>query len=95
MYHNNETNHHTKDRPIYIDTKRKMNQDTTQPSPQLHSREVNHTMQWASRNQQHSSLYLSHYPAQTYQNYQTQPSPYYQSYYYATPTILNLRQLHK
>jgi hypothetical protein len=84
MYHGNETDHHTKDCPIYIDTKRKMNQDTTQPSPQLHSREVNHSMQWAPRNQQHSSLYPSHYPAQTYQNSQTQPSAYYQSYHYAT-----------
>jgi hypothetical protein len=44
MYHGNETDHRTKDCPIYIDTNRKMNQDTTQPLPQLHSREVNHTM---------------------------------------------------
>jgi hypothetical protein len=86
MYHDNETDHHTKDRPIYyIDTKHKMNQDTTQPLPQLHNKEVNHTMQWAPRNPQHSSLYPSHYPAQTYQNSQTQPSAFYQSYYYATP----------
>jgi hypothetical protein len=68
MYHGNKTDHRTKDYSIYIDTKRKMNQDTTQPSPELHSREVNHTTQWAPRNQQHSSLYPSHYPAQTYQN---------------------------
>jgi hypothetical protein len=44
MYHRNETDHRTKDCPIYIDTKRKMNQGITQPSPQLQSREVNHTM---------------------------------------------------
>jgi hypothetical protein len=43
MYHDNETDHRTKDCPIYIDIKRKMNQDTIQSSPQLHSREVNHT----------------------------------------------------
>jgi hypothetical protein len=85
MYHGNKTNHRIKVCPIYIDTKPKMNQDTTQPSPQLHSREVNHTMQWAPHNQQHSSLYPSHYPAQTYQNSQTQPSAYYQSYHYAIP----------
>jgi hypothetical protein len=71
MYHDNETDYRTKDFPIYIDTKRKMNQDTTQPSPQLHSKEVNHTMQCAPRNQQHSSLYHLHYPAQAYQNSQT------------------------
>jgi hypothetical protein len=45
IYHGNEINHHTKDCPIYIDTKRKMNQDTTQPSSQLQSREVSHTIQ--------------------------------------------------
>jgi hypothetical protein len=88
MYHGNEIDHRTKDCPIYIDTKHKMNQDTTQPSPQLHSREVNHTMQWAPCNQQHSSWYPSHYPAQTFQNSQTQPSAYYQSHHYTTPNHL-------
>jgi hypothetical protein len=85
MYHGNKIDHRIKDCSIYINTTRKMNQDTTQPLPQLHSREVNHTMQWAPRNQQHSSLYPSHYLAQTYQNFKTQPSTYYQSYHYATP----------
>jgi hypothetical protein len=50
MYHGNETDNYTKDCPIYIDTKWKMNQGTTQPSPQLQYREVNHTMQWALHN---------------------------------------------
>jgi hypothetical protein len=50
MYHGNEIDHKTKDCPIYIDTKRKMNQDTTQPPPQLQLREVSHTMQWALHN---------------------------------------------
>jgi hypothetical protein len=62
MYHDNETNHRT---PIYIDTKWKMDQESTQPSPQLHSKEVNHTMQWAPHNQQHSASYPPHYPTQT------------------------------
>jgi hypothetical protein len=57
MYHGNETNHRNKDCPIYIDTKRKMNQDNTKPSQQLQSREVNHTMQCAPHNQQHSPSY--------------------------------------
>jgi hypothetical protein len=84
MYHGNETNHRTKDCPIYIDTKRKIDQESTQPSPQLQSREVNHTMQCAPQNQQHSPSYPLHYPTQAYQNSQTQPPAYYQSYHYAT-----------
>jgi hypothetical protein len=84
MYHGNEIDHRTKDCPIYMDTKREMNQDTTQPSPQLQSREVNDTMQWARHNQQHSPSYPPHYPAQAYQNSQTQSPAYYQSYHYTT-----------
>jgi hypothetical protein len=82
MYHGNETDHKTKDCPIYIGTKWKMNQDTNQPPPQLQTREVNHTMQWAPHNQQHSPSYLSHYPTQAYQNSHTQSPAYYQPYHY-------------
>jgi hypothetical protein len=84
MYHNNETNHRTKDCPIYLDTKRKMDQEFTQPSPQLPSREVNHTMQWAPHNQQHSPSDPLNYPTQACQNSQTQPLAYYQSYHYVS-----------
>jgi hypothetical protein len=85
MYHSNETDHRTKDYPIYIDTKCKMNQDNTQPSSQLHYKGVNHTMQWAPCNQQHSSPYPPHYLAQAYQNSQTQSPAYYQPYHYTNP----------
>jgi hypothetical protein len=33
MYNGNETNHRTKDCPIYLDTKRNMDQESTQSSP--------------------------------------------------------------
>jgi hypothetical protein len=82
MYHGNETDQRTKDCPIYIDTKLKMNQDTTQPCQQLQSREVNHTKQWAPHSQKHSPSYPLHYPP--YKNSQTQSPAYYQSYHYAT-----------
>jgi hypothetical protein len=84
MYHGNETRHRTKDCPINTDTKRKMNQDTIQPLPQLQSREVNHTMQWSPHTQQHTPSYPLHYPAQAYQNSHIQSSTYYQLYHYAT-----------
>jgi hypothetical protein len=45
MYHGSTTNHHTKDCPIYLETKKKMEQDPTQPSHQSTPGEVNHTMQ--------------------------------------------------
>jgi hypothetical protein len=51
MYHGNKTNHRTKDCPIYLETKKKMEQDSTQPSHQPAALEVNHTMQWAPHHQ--------------------------------------------
>jgi hypothetical protein len=50
-YHGSETNHHTKDCSIYLDTKKKMEQDLAQPSHQPAAREVDHSMQWAPHHQ--------------------------------------------
>jgi hypothetical protein len=97
MYQGNKTNHHTKDCPIYINTKWKIHQESTQPSPQIPSREVNHTMQWAPHNQQHSPSYppaciiqpkhtiIAKLNLRHITNHTIMP----------LPTILNLRQFHK
>jgi hypothetical protein len=44
MYHDSDTDDRTKDCPIFIESKRKMEEESKQPSQQSSSREVNHTM---------------------------------------------------
>jgi hypothetical protein len=84
MYHGSTTNHRIKDCPIYLEMKKKMKQDSTQPSHQSTLREVNHARQWAPHHKQYSPSYPSHFSPQVYHNNQTQPLAYYQSYNYAT-----------
>jgi hypothetical protein len=46
----------------FLETKRKMDQNHTQSSPQSSSREVNHTMQWPSSHPPYCPSYPSPFP---------------------------------
>jgi hypothetical protein len=83
MFHGRETNHRTKDCPVFLESKRKMDQGSIHPSPQTTPREVNHTMQWALPHQQYSPSYPSLFSHQAYQNSKAQAPAYYQPYHYA------------
>jgi hypothetical protein len=67
MYHDNDTNHRINDCPIFLDSKRQMEQDCNHSLPQSSSREVNNTMQWSPPHHQYSpsypSLFLQTHPS--------------------------------
>jgi hypothetical protein len=84
MYHDSDTNHHTQDCPIFLESKRKMEQDSNQPPQHSLSREVNHTTHWPSSHNHYSPSYPSLFTPQTDRNNQAQAPAYYQSYHYTT-----------
>jgi hypothetical protein len=84
MCHSSKTDHHTKYYPIFLESKRKMEWGSNQPSPQMTPKDVNHSMQWAPPHQQYTPSYPSLLSEQAYQNSQAQAPTYYQPYHYAT-----------
>jgi hypothetical protein len=84
MYLGSDANHHTKDCPIFLESKRKMEHDCNQHPPQSSSREVNNTMQWEPPHQPYSPSYPSLFSQPSQQNHQGLFPSYYQSYHYIT-----------
>jgi hypothetical protein len=85
MYHERDTDHWTRDYPVFLESKKKMTQKKNQSSNPPLAKEVNHTTHW----QQPSSLsyYPSYQHSQEHQpTYHRQPLSHYQSYHYASTT---------
>jgi hypothetical protein len=86
MFHEKDTNHRTRDYPIFLKSKKKMAQKQNQPSASSTAKEVNHTSHWHQPLQSSSLNQPSHHnfsPHPEYQpNHHRYPSQYYQSYNY-------------
>jgi hypothetical protein len=90
MVHERDTDHDTRDCPVFLESMKKMTQKYNQPPNPSTTKEVNHT----SHCHQASQSSLSHQPSykhcntrSEYQsNYYRYPSPYYQPYNYTPHT---------
>jgi hypothetical protein len=90
MFHERDTDHQTRDCPIFLESKKKMTQRRNQPSTTATVKEVNRTYHWKQPSQSSSSnqpLYQHFNLCLEYQsNYHKQPSQYYQPYNYTPHT---------
>jgi hypothetical protein len=89
MFHERDTNHRTRDCPIFLESK-KMTQKHSQPLTTTTAKEVNHTSHWHQPSQSSSSnqpSYQNFSSRPKYQsNYHRYPSQYYQPYNYTPHT---------
>jgi hypothetical protein len=90
MFHERDTDHWTRDCPIFLESKKKMNRRHSQPSIASTAKEVNHTSHWHQPSQSSSSnqhSYQNFSSRQEYKsNYHRYPSQYYQPYNYTIHT---------
>jgi hypothetical protein len=90
MFNEKDTDHRTRDCPIFLESKKKMSQKPTQALVQTTAKEVNHTSHWNQPAQSSTSnqpSYQSYNHRQEYQpNYHRYPLQYYQPYNY-TPHV--------
>jgi hypothetical protein len=60
MFHERDTDHQTRNCPIFLESKKKMTQRYSQPSTIITAKEVNHTSHWHQPSQSSSSNKPSH-----------------------------------
>jgi hypothetical protein len=86
MFHEKDTDHQTRDHPIFLESKKKVTYKHSQPSANTTAKEVNHVSHWHQPSQSSSSnqpSYQNFNPHLEYQsNYQRYPSQYYHPYNY-------------
>jgi hypothetical protein len=90
MFHKRDTDHRTRDCPIFLESKKKMTQNHNQPSTTTTAKEVNHTSHWHQPSQSFSSnqpSYQHFNSCPEYQsNYHRYSSQYCQPYNYTPHT---------
>jgi hypothetical protein len=90
MFYKRDTDHKTRDCPIFLESKKKMTQKKNQPPNPSTAKEIIHTSHWQQASQSSPSHQPSYQHSNTHSeyqsNYQRYPLSYYQSYNYTPHT---------